>query len=78
MTKRLGHANMNLLFQFNKYELIRGIPKINFQKDIYDTCQVGKKKKIENKILISTSRPLDLLQTDPFCPFKTPGFERKV
>ena len=78
MTRRLGHANMNLLFQFNRYELIRGIPKINFQKDIYDTCQVGKKKKIENKILISTSRPLDLLQTDPFCPFKTPGFERKV
>ena len=49
MTRRLGHANMNLLFQFNRYELIRGIPKINFQKDIYDTCQVGKKKKLKTK-----------------------------
>ena len=77
--RKLGHANMDFILQPNKNELVRGFLKINFQKDqVCEACQVGKKKKIENKILISTSRPLDLLQTDPFCPFKTPGFERKV
>ncbi|KAL6319784.1 hypothetical protein AAG906_036843 [Vitis piasezkii] len=28
--RRLGHANMNLISQLNKDELVRGLPKINF------------------------------------------------
>ena len=31
--RRLGHANMEFIFQLNKDELVRGFPKINFQKD---------------------------------------------
>ena len=31
--RRLGHANMSLISQLNKDELVRGLPKINFQKD---------------------------------------------
>ena len=31
--RRLGHANMDLISQLNKDELVRGLPKINFQKD---------------------------------------------
>ncbi|KAL6332625.1 hypothetical protein AAG906_009945 [Vitis piasezkii] len=30
--RRLGHANMDLISQLNKDELVRGLPKINFQK----------------------------------------------
>ena len=41
--RRLGHANMDLISQINKYELVRGLPKINFQKDkVFEACQVGK------------------------------------
>ena len=29
----IGHANMDLISQHNKDELVRGLPKINFQKD---------------------------------------------
>ena len=31
--RRLGHTNMDLISQLNWYELVRGLPKINFQKD---------------------------------------------
>ena len=30
--RRLGHANMDLISQLNKDELVRGLPKINFKK----------------------------------------------
>ena len=44
--RRLGHANMDLISQLNKDELVRGLPKINFQKDkVYEACQMGKKIK---------------------------------
>ena len=36
--RRLGHANMDLISQLNKDELVRGLPKINFQKD--KICEV--------------------------------------
>ena len=52
--KRLGHANMNLISQLNKDELVRGLPKINFQKDkVCEACQVGKqiKNSFKNKKL---------------------------
>ena len=29
--RSLGHADMDLIFQVNKNELVRGFPKINFQ-----------------------------------------------
>ena len=44
--KRLGHANIDLISQLNKDELVRGLPKINFQKDkVCEACQVGKQIK---------------------------------
>ena len=63
--RRLGHANMDLISQLNKDELVRGFPKINFQKDkVCEACQVG--KQIKNKNFISTSRPLELLHMNLF------------
>ena len=44
--RRLGHANMDLISQLNKDELVKGLPKINFQKDkVCETCQAGKQIK---------------------------------
>ena len=38
---------MNLITQLNKNELIRGLPKISFEKDkICEACQMGKQKKL--------------------------------
>ena len=66
--------NMNLIKQRNKNELVRGLPRISFEKDqVYETCQMGKqiKTSFKNKIFISTSRPLDLLHMDLFGPLGT-------
>ena len=72
--RRLGHANIDLISQLNKYELVRGLPKINIQKDkVCEACQVGKqiKNSFKNKNFISTSRPLELLHIDLFGPSRT-------
>ena len=72
--RRLGHVNMNLITQLNKNELVRGLPKISFEKDkVCEACQMGKqiKTSFKNKIFISTSRPLELLHMDLFGPSKT-------
>ena len=53
--RRLGHVNMNLITQLNKNELVRGLPKISFEKDkVCEACQMGKqiKTSFKNKIFI--------------------------
>ena len=50
--RRLGHTNVDLISQLNKDELVKGLPKINFQKDkVCEACQVGKiiKNSFKNK-----------------------------
>ena len=72
--RRLGHMNMNLITQLNKNELIRGLPKMSFEKNkVCEACQMGKqiKTSFKNKNLISTSRPLELLHMDLFGPSRT-------
>ena len=72
--RRLGHVNMNLITRLNKNKLVRGLPKISFEKDkVYETCQMGKQIKtyFKNKNFISTSRPLVLFHMDLFGPSRT-------
>ena len=72
--KRLGHVNMNLITQFKKNELVRGLPKISFEKDkVCEACQMRKqiKTSFKNKNFIYTSRPLELLYMDLFGPSRT-------
>ena len=55
--RRLGHVNMNLITQLSKNELVRGLPKIYFEKDkVCEACQMGKqiKTSFKNKNFIST------------------------
>ena len=78
--RRLGHANMDLISQLNKDELVRGLPKIIFQKDkVCEACQVGKqiKNSFKNKNFISTTRPLELLHMDLFGLSTTPSLREK-
>ena len=74
--RRLGHANMDLISQLNKDELVRGLPKINFQNDkVCEACQVGRqiKNSFKNKNFISIFRPLESLNMDLFSPSRTPS-----
>ena len=63
-----------------KMNLLKGLPKINFQKDkVCEACQMGKQTKnsFKNKHFISTTRPPELLHMDLFGPSRTPSFGGK-
>ena len=48
--RRLRHVNMNLITQLNKNELVRGLPKISFEKDkVCEAFQMGKQIKTSFK-----------------------------
>ena len=69
--RRLGHINMELISKISKKDLVKGIPKIRFEKDkVCDACQFGKqiKTSFKDKIYISTSKPLQLIHMDLFGP----------
>ena len=71
---RLGHASMDSLVRLIKLDLIKGLHKINFEKNkIYKIYQLGKQIKsfFKSKNIISTSRPLELLYIDLFGPIST-------
>ncbi|KAK2981416.1 hypothetical protein RJ640_019340 [Escallonia rubra] len=58
--RRLGHMHMENLKDISSKELLRGLPKIKFEKDkVCDACQMGKQKKVSHKPkkMVSTSRP---------------------
>ena len=72
--RRLGHASMYQISKLIKKDLVRGIPKIKFDKDIVcDACQKGKQTRtsFKPKDAVSTTRPLELLHLDLFGPTKT-------
>ena len=79
--RRLGHANMDLISQLNKDELVKGLPKIYFQKDkVCEACQVGKqiKNSFKNKNLISTTRPLEYCIWIYLVPLRLQVFEESL
>ncbi|KAH9767789.1 hypothetical protein KPL71_011399 [Citrus sinensis] len=69
--RRLGHASMDLISKIVKNDLVKGLTKINFQKDrTCEACQFGKqiKTSFKSKNHVSTSKPLQLLHIDLFGP----------
>ena len=59
--KRFCHINFKYMNKSAKYELVRGLPKINYKiENICDDCQIGKLKKssLKSKNNISTKQPL--------------------
>ena len=68
------HASMYQISKLIKKDLVRGIPKFNFYKDILCyACQKGKQTRtsFKPKDIVSTSKPLELLHLDLFGPIKT-------
>ncbi|KAK2967423.1 hypothetical protein RJ640_022355 [Escallonia rubra] len=66
--------HMEHLKDISSKELVRGLPKIKFEKDkVCDACQICKQKKVSHKPkkMVSTSRPLQLLHMDLFGPIPT-------
>ena len=62
---------MDLISKIVKNDLVKGLPKINFQKDrTCEACQFGKqiKTSFKSKNHVSTSKPLQLLHIDLFGP----------
>ena len=62
---------MNLISKISKNNLVKGFPKIGFQKDIIcEACQFGKqiKTSLKSKNYVSTSKPLQLVHINLFGP----------
>ncbi|GKB19166.1 retrovirus-related pol polyprotein from transposon TNT 1-94 [Tanacetum coccineum] len=68
--RRLGHANMRLIQSLSSKELVRNLPKLNFEKQFCDACNVGKQvhERDKAKNTVSTSKCLELLHMDLFGP----------
>ena len=77
----LEHASIDLISKISTNNLVKGLPKIGFQKDrIYKACQFGKqiKTSFKSKNYISTSKPLQLLHIDLFGPSRYASLSEKV
>ena len=67
--ERLGQVNMHTISKLSKKNLVKGLPKLAYQKDLMcDACVKGKHQKssFQSKNLISTTRPLELFHMDLF------------
>ena len=65
---------MRTLAKISQLDLVRGLPKISFDKDkLCESCTKGKQAKssFKPKDFISTKKPLELLHIDLFWPVKT-------
>ena len=65
---------MHHLNHLVKMDLVVGIPKLNFETNkLYKSCQKGKqvKNSFQNKNVVSTTKPLELLHIDLFGPSRT-------
>ncbi|GKA94402.1 putative ribonuclease H-like domain-containing protein [Tanacetum coccineum] len=48
--RRLSHLNFGAINHFARHSLVRGLPKLKFEKDhLYSTCAMGKSKKKPHK-----------------------------
>jgi hypothetical protein len=69
--RRLGHIGMKQLNKLIKYDLVRGLKDVTFEKDkLCSACQA--EKQVGNtqpkKRMMSTSKPFELFHMDLFGP----------
>ncbi|XP_038989467.1 uncharacterized protein LOC120113034, partial [Phoenix dactylifera] len=72
--RRLGHASMDLVSKLITKDLVKGLPKIDFEKNkICAACQLGKQTRssFKSKNIVSTTKPLELIHMDLFGPTRT-------
>jgi hypothetical protein len=78
--KRASHISMKTIAKLSQLDLVRGLPKISFEKDkICEACVKGKQVKSSLKTIefISTQKPLELLHIDLFGPVQTASLNGK-
>jgi len=78
--KRAGHVSMKTISKKFKLDLVRRLPKIDFEKDrICEACTRGKQVKSSFKTIdvVSTQRPLKLLHINTFGPVRTVSLSGK-
>jgi len=71
---RIAHIHIHHLNKLISKDLVVGLPKLKFEKDhICEACQKGKqiKNSFKLKNIVSTSRPLELLNMDFFGSSRT-------
>ncbi|GKB18688.1 retrovirus-related pol polyprotein from transposon TNT 1-94 [Tanacetum coccineum] len=68
--RRLGHANMRLIQSLSSKELVRNLPKLKFENQFCDACNIGKQVHASHKAknMVSTTKYLELLHMDLFGP----------
>ncbi|GJR04230.1 retrovirus-related pol polyprotein from transposon TNT 1-94 [Tanacetum coccineum] len=68
--QRLGHANMRLIQLLSSKELVRNLPKLKFENNFCDTCNIGIQvhTSYKAKNMVSTTKCLELLHMDLFGP----------
>ena len=69
--RRLGHVRINQLNKLIKYDLVRGLKDITFEKDkLCSACQAGNQvgNTHTKKRMMSTSKAFELLHMDLFGP----------
>ena len=72
--RRVRHVSMHTISKLSKKNLVKGLSKLAYQKDLMcDACVKRKDQKssFQSKNLISTTRPLELLHMDLFGPSNT-------
>jgi len=72
--RRITHIHMHHLNKLISKDLVIGLLKLKFEKDhLCEACQKGKQIKHSFKLknIVSTSKALELLHMDLFCPSRT-------
>jgi len=78
--RRVGHISMKTISKLSKLDLVRGLPKLSYDKDnICEACIKGKhvKSSFHSINFISTNKPLELLHIDLFGPIQTASLSGK-
>ncbi|GJU87989.1 retrovirus-related pol polyprotein from transposon TNT 1-94 [Tanacetum coccineum] len=77
--RRLGHANMCLIQSLASKELVRNLPKLRFDQHFCDACKIGKQAYVSHKAknIVSTTRCLEPLHMDLFCPSAVRSYKGK-
>nr|GEU65901.1 retrovirus-related Pol polyprotein from transposon TNT 1-94 [Tanacetum cinerariifolium] len=75
--RRLGHINMRLIQSLASKELIRNLPKLNFDQHFCDACKIGKQAHASHKAknIVSTTACLELLHMNLFGPSVVRSYE---
>jgi len=78
--KRAGYISMKTIAKLSQLDIVKGLPKISFEKEkICEACVKGKQVKNSFKTIefISTQKPLELLHIDLFGPVQTASLNGK-